>query len=198
MSHTISTTQNSCTPQTTSAGTWFPDHTIESAPAAARRSMAATEKHLGYLPAAVARMAVSPHLLDGFGKLSAIFESSTLDPVAREVVVMTIAARNHCHICVAMHTARLAALGADPDLIAGLRSGAPLTDEHLEAIRVFTLSVLATAGDVGDEVLRTFLTSGYISQNALEVVLGIGTYTMSTLANRLTRAPLDDHLAAFA
>jgi hypothetical protein len=32
----------------------------------------------------------------------------------------------------------------------------------------------------------------------LEVVLGIGTYTMSTLANRLTRAPLDEQLRAFA
>jgi hypothetical protein len=30
------------------------------------------------------------------------------------------------------------------------------------------------------------------------VVLGIGTYTMSTLANRLTGAPLDDQLAEFA
>ena len=28
--------------------------------------------------------------------------------------------------------------------------------------------------------------------------LGIGTYTMSTLANRLTGAPVDDQLAAYA
>jgi AhpD family alkylhydroperoxidase len=184
--------------QTTSTGTWFPDYTIESAPPAARKSMAATRKHLGYLPAATARMAASPHLLDGFGKLSAIFESSTLDPVAREVLVMTIATRNRCHICVAMHTARLTALSAAPDLIAGLRSGAPLADERLEAIQVFTLQVLATAGDVGDEALRAFLARGYTSQNALEVVLGIGTYTMSTLANRLTGAPVDAPLTAFA
>src|ERR1017187_2575631 len=180
------------------AWTPFPDHTIESAPAAARKPMAATQQHLGYLPAAVARMAASPQLLDGFGKLSAIFESSTLDPVAREVLVMTIATTNRCHICVAMHTTRLTALGADADTIARLRNAAPLAGEHLEAIRVFTLGVLATAGDVGDEALRAFLARGYTSQNALEVVLGIGTYTMSTLANRLTRAPVDDQLTAFA
>jgi len=183
--------------QAIATGTWFPDCTISSAPPAARRSMTATQKHLGYLPAAVARMAASPHLLDGFGKLSALFESSTLDPVAREVLVMTIATRNRCHICVAMHTGRLAALGADPDLIAGLRNAAPLADERLEAIRVFTLDVLATAGGVSDEALSAFLTRGYTSQNALEVVLGIGTYTMSTLANRLTRAPLDAPLGEF-
>jgi hypothetical protein len=32
----------------------------------------------------------------------------------------------------------------------------------------------------------------------LRVVLGIGTYTLSTVANRLTEAPLDEPLAAFA
>ena len=63
---------------------------------------------------------------------------------------------------------------------------------------MFTQRVLDTAGDVGDQALREFLDQGYSAQNALEVVLGIGTYTMSTLANRLTRAPVDHRLAAFA
>jgi AhpD family alkylhydroperoxidase len=184
--------------QRTSSSTVFIDHTIESAPPAARQPMAATEKHLGYLPAAMARMAASPHLLDGFLKLNGIFEGSTLDPVARETLVMTIATRNGCHICVAMHTARLTALGVDADTIAALRNAGPLADQALEVIRIFTLRVLDTAGDVGDEALHAFLASGYTSQNALEVVLGIGTYTMSTLANRLTGAPVDDQLAAFA
>jgi AhpD family alkylhydroperoxidase len=181
----------------------FPELTIESAPPAARRTMTATQKHLGYLPAATARMAASPQLLDGFSKLNAIFESSTLSPLARETLVMTIATRNGCHLCVAMHTARLTALGADARVIASLRKAGrpdaePLPDPGLEAIRVFTMQVLDTAGDVADDALRAFLGSGYTSQNALEVVLGIGTYTMSTLANRLTGAPVDDQLAAFA
>jgi AhpD family alkylhydroperoxidase len=176
----------------------FTEYTIESAPPAARKFMTATRNHLGYVPAGMARMAASPQLLDGFGKLTAIFDRSTLDPVAREVVIMTVATRNGCHICVAMHTARLTALGASPDLIAALRDAVPLPDEHLDALRVFTLRVLDTAGDVGGQALRDFLAHGYTSQNALEVALGIGTYTMSTLANRLTGAPVDDQLAAYA
>jgi AhpD family alkylhydroperoxidase len=177
---------------------WFPEHTVDSAPSGSRRFMVATQNHLGYLPAATARWAASPHLLEGFGKLNAIFEDGTLDPAAREVVVMTIATRNGCHICVAMHTARLTGLGVPADIIASLREASPLADRRLEAVRVFTLRVLDTAGDVGDDALRAFFTSGYTGQNALEVVLGIGTYTMSTLANRLTGAPLDDQLSAFA
>jgi AhpD family alkylhydroperoxidase len=118
--------------------------------------------------------------------------------VAREVLVMTVATRNRCHICVAMHTAALTALGADPELIAALRGGRPLPDERLDAIRAFTLRVMDTAGEVGELALRDFLARGYTAQNALEIVLGIGTYTMSTLANRLTGAPVDDQLAAHA
>ena len=84
------------------------------------------------------------------------------------------------------------------EVIEALRDAPPLGDDRLEAIRVFTLRVLDTAGDVGDDALAAFLASGYTRQQALEVVLGIGTYTMSTLANRLTDAPLDDQLTAFA
>ena len=176
----------------------FTEYTVETAPPAARRFLTATRDHLGYLPAAMARMVASPQLTEGFLKLTAIFDSTTLDPLAREVLVMTVATRNGCHVCVAMHTATLTALGADPELIAALRGSGPLADERLDAIRVFTLRVLETAGDVGDAALREFLARGYTTQNALEVVLGIGTYTMSTLANRLTGAPVDEQLAAHA
>jgi AhpD family alkylhydroperoxidase len=178
----------------------FTAHTIESAPPASRRFMTATQGHLGYLPGATARWAASPHLLDGFGKLTVLFDATTLDPVAREVLIMTVAARNGCHLCVAMHTARLTTLGAGPELIAALRGGPgqPLADPRLDAVRVFTLRVLDSAGDVGEEALSAFLALGYTHQNALEVILGIGAYTMSTLANRLTGAPVDPQLSQFA
>lgn len=143
-------------------------------------------------------MAASPRLLDGFLRLSKSFDGSTLDPLAPEVVVMAIATRNGCRLCVALHSARLTSLGAEPGLIDALRSAAPLRDRRLEAVRVFTLRVLDTAGAVGDDALGEFLGHGFTTQHALEVVLGIGTYTMSTLANRLTGAPIDKQLSAFA
>ncbi|MEU7327165.1 carboxymuconolactone decarboxylase family protein [Streptomyces parvus] len=178
----------------------FADLTPATAPPASRRAMEAVTERLGYRPAAVARLAASPHALDGFLKISAIFDACTLDPLSREVVVMTMATRNDCHVCVAMHTAKLAALDAGPALIAALRDGAedPLPDERLDVVRRFTLAVLASAGAVDDADLRDFLAYGYTEQNALEVVLGIGAYTLSTLANRLTGAPVDEQLAAFA
>lgn len=178
--------------------TVFIDHTLESAPAGSRRPMEATIKHGGYLPSAVARLASSPQLLDGFLKLGALFEGSTLEPLAREVVILTIATRNECHLCVAMHTAKLHALGADADLVNALRSSSQLPEPGLDLIRRFTLEVLDTAGAVNDSVMQEFLAGGYNAQNALEVVLGIGAYTTSTFANRMTNAPVDEALEPFA
>ena len=176
----------------------FPDHTVESAPPESRRSMESTTRRLGYLPAPVARLASSPQLLDGFLRVSGLFETATLDPIARETVILTIATRNGCHVCVAMHTATLVRLGADPGLVDALRAGRLLDDERLDAVRVFTLEVLACAGAVEPAVMDAFLAQGFTPRNALEVVLGIGAYTMSTIANRMTGAPLDEPLAPFA
>jgi AhpD family alkylhydroperoxidase len=167
----------------------FAAHTVETAPEAARPAMQAVAGTWGgRVPDGVARLATSPELLNGFLAMSASFERCTLDPLAREVVIMTIAARNDCHICIAIHTAKLRKLGADAELITALRERRALADERLEAIRAFTLDVVATAGDVADDAVEALLAHGYTERNALEVVLGIGTYTMSTLANRLVRA----------
>ncbi|MEU8504401.1 carboxymuconolactone decarboxylase family protein [Streptomyces brevispora] len=181
------------------APSYFPDHSPETAPAASRPAMAAVTAKQGHLPAAVARLASSPELLNGFLRTSALFESTTLDPLSREVLVMTMAARNGCHLCVAMHTAKLTALDADSELIAALRgeSPLPLPDERLEGVRQFTLAVIEASGAVDDDTLQSFLAHGYTPRNALEVVLGIGAYTMSTLANRMTAAPIDPQLARF-
>ena len=166
----------------------FAQHTLESAPADSRRLLESVVAHLGHLPPAAARLAESPEMLGAFLQASGLFEASTLDPVGREVVVMTIATRNGCRVCIAMHTGRLRELGAGAAQIAALRTAEPLDDPRLEALRQFTLRVLATTGEVPEDELTEFLDAGFTTRNALEVVLGIGTYTMSTLANRLVRA----------
>ncbi|MGH3206302.1 MAG: carboxymuconolactone decarboxylase family protein [Trebonia sp.] len=176
----------------------FTQHTIESAPAASRRAMTAVTAKMGFLPGAVGLLAESPETLDSFLRLTGVFDACTLDPLAREVVIMTVAVRNGCHLCVAMHSARLAALGADPAMAAALRTGAPLGEGRLDAVRAFTLRVLDTAGEAGDESVTEFLSHGFTRRNALEIVLGIGAYTLSTLANRLTGASVDEKLRAFA
>ncbi|MEV4479808.1 carboxymuconolactone decarboxylase family protein [Micromonospora coxensis] len=176
----------------------FTVHTLDTAPAAARPTMEAVHRKLGHLPGAVALMAESPELLKGFLTANATFEATDLDPIEREVVVLTVATRNGCHLCVAMHTATLHRLGADPDLVTALRDGTTPADPRPAALRRFTVAVLDHAGAVSDDELRAFLDAGYRPRHALDVVLGVGTYTISTFANRLTGAPVDPHLAPYA
>lgn len=88
-----------------------------------------------------------------------------------------------------MHTVTLVRLEAPAEVIEALRAQKPLADARSEALRSFTLAVMDHRGAVGDEETRAFLGAGYTPQNALEVVLGVGAYTISTFANRLIDAP---------
>ncbi|MFB6634215.1 hypothetical protein ACFCWY_30420 [Streptomyces sp. NPDC056362] len=50
-------------------------------------------------------------------------ESTTLDPHSRETVVLTVAERHQCHLCVDLHETKLAALGPAPTPNASTPSG---------------------------------------------------------------------------
>src|SRR5260221_3253548 len=124
----------------------FVSHTRETAPAASRPLLAASEKAIGFLASPVAKAAQSPallgHLLAGFGA----FERSSLSAMEREVVAFTIAFENECHYCMALHTAMLAPSAESAPIVAALRAGEPLTDTRLEAVHRFARAVLRDRG----------------------------------------------------
>ncbi|HIZ35054.1 MAG TPA: carboxymuconolactone decarboxylase family protein [Candidatus Ruania gallistercoris] len=178
--------------------TTFPTYTAETAPESARSRVERVTAQLGFTPAAVGRMAGSPELLATFLQANGYFERCSLTALQREVVIMTVARRHGCHLCLAMHTAALHRLGGDEALIAALRDGTAVTDVQLEALRTFTLTVMDRHGAVEAEAIDALLAAGYERRHALDVVLGIGVYTLSTYANRLTEAPVDEAFQAFA
>lgn len=165
----------------------FAPHTVQSAPERSRTAMTSTKEKFGTVPEAVARLATAPQLLNTFLSGSAAVEATTLSPLAREVAIMTIATRHDCRVCVGIHTAALRRLGA-PAVAESLRAGEPLEDPYLEAMRSFVGALFAAYGDVSTDTLQAFLAAGYTKEQALEVVLVIGIYTMSTFANRLVGA----------
>jgi alkylhydroperoxidase family enzyme len=100
---------------------------------------------------------------------------------------MVVAVRNGCRVCISIHSGRPRQFG-HAELSTPLRDQGALADPALEAVRVFTLRLLETTGEVPDQQVQEFLAAGYTQQNALEIVFGIGASTMSTFANRLVRA----------
>ncbi len=53
---------------------------------------------------------------------------------------------------------------------------------------------MACRGQVSDVELQAFFDAGFQQRHALDVVVGVAAYTLSTFANRLTRAPVDPQL----
>lgn len=165
----------------------FAPHTLQSAPEASRAAMHATAERFGAVPDAVARLATSPQLLNTFLAGTAAVEDTSLSPLAREVAVMTVAVRHDCATCIGIHTAALRRHGG-ADLVSPLRERRTLGDPAMEAVRMFTEQVFLSYGQVPDSELEAFLAAGHTEQNALEIVMVAGIYTMSTFANRLVGA----------
>ncbi|NNG37935.1 carboxymuconolactone decarboxylase family protein [Flexivirga sp. ID2601S] len=141
----------------------------------------------GGLPEAVARMAHSPVTLQTFLAANARLQESVLPPYDREVVILTVAVRNGCEVCITMHSNAFRRLGADDHQLRQAIGGAGV-DSRIGALRSFTLAMIDRTGAVTDDERDAFLRAGYSPRAALEVALIIGTYTISTFANRLTRA----------
>jgi len=172
----------------------FADHDLQSAPTASRPFLEQTLAQTGFLPIAMRRLAESPPVLDAFARLNAIWARGALDAREREVVVFTVAHHAGCDLCLAFHTVLLA---GEPALARALLDDAPL-EPRLDALRRFTRAVIAARGDVPDDERAAFAAAGFGPAHALDVVLGVATYTLSTYANRLVRAPVDDQLRSAA
>lgn len=165
----------------------FAPHTLQSAPDDSQPAMQATAEKFGAVPDAVARLATSPELLNSFLAGTVAVDATTLSPLAREVAVITVAVRHDCRTCIGLHTTTLRRLGGG-DLVSPLRERRALDDPALEAVRLFTEQVFVCHGQVSAAELEAFLAAGHTERNALEIVMVIGIYTMSTFANRLVGA----------
>ena len=178
--------------------TWFAPLTAETAPTAAAATLTATRSQFGFVPSPVAKAAHAPallkHLLAGFSA----FDHSSLSHVEREVVAMTVAHEIGCEYCMAMHSALGAGAADLQPLIGALREGAPLPDAKLEALHVFAREVVRTHARVTPATWERFAAAGYTEQHALDTILGVGVYLLSTFTNVATRAELDAPFAAFA
>lgn len=181
-----------------SSTTWFSPLSAEAAPIAARPMLQASAQKFGFIPSPVARTAHSAvalkHLLAGFGA----FDQTSLSPIEREVIAMTVAFENECHYCMAMHSAMLARSPEHADLVASLRAGTPVADPRLEALRLYTRAVVRERGRVPAELAGDLERAGFSEAQAVEIVLGIGVYMLSTLLNIVTQAELDAPFVPFA
>ena len=164
----------------------FPRFDETTAPAAAREPLAKAKRAFGVIPEPLARYASSPLLLGAALNGLDTFEQSSLAPLEREVLAMTMGRLNGCKFCLDLHRRMLSAQKAPAELVSALEAGRPLADQRLEALRSFVLALVSDHGDVSPDVWRNFREAGFSHEQALEVLMGVSVYTLTTLANRLT------------
>lgn len=176
----------------------FPQHTLATAPEKSKAALAQVEKSLGFVPNLFATFAASPAVLEGYLALSAAFSKTSLSATEQQVVAITVSTTNECHYCVAAHSVIAAGAKVDAGVIEALRSGAPLADAKLEALRSFTRIVVEKRGWPTEQELSAFVAAGYQPSQALELILGIGLKTISNYVNHIAQTPLDSAFAAAA
>jgi AhpD family alkylhydroperoxidase len=166
----------------------FPTHTVSSAPPEARPFLEAQQKDFGFIPLPSARHATAPAVVEGFGLLLGVFERTSLSAMEREAVALALAGKLDCTVCRTIHGGIARKLGASPELAGALVAREGIVDERLAALVRFVEEALETHGKVSEEALGRFLQAGFTARHALEVVVGIATYTLSIFANRMTRS----------
>jgi uncharacterized peroxidase-related enzyme len=169
----------------------YPVNTIETAPESARPTLAAAQKGFGFLPNLLAVMSTAPALLEGYLTLSRIFDSSSLSPTERQVVLLAVSRENGCAYCMSVHTAIAGMQKVPSDVVAAIRGDTAIQDAKLEALRRFASSVARERGWVSEAETAAFQAAGYGPQQVLEVVLGVGLKTISNYTTHIAKTPLD-------
>ena len=172
----------------------FPIHTLMSAPGGAKPFVAMAERAYKKVPNLIAELAESPQAIEAYFSLGACFERSTLDAAERQIVLLTASIEHECHYCMAVHIAEAERAGIAPAVIAALRSGAPIGDARLEALRAFTAALIRTRGTDCQAEADVVLARGFAPAVLLDVVIGVTQKMMSNYVNHIAETPLDDWL----
>jgi alkylhydroperoxidase family enzyme len=170
----------------------FKIHTPETAPEGAKERLKQVETHFGFIPNMLGIQAEAPALLEGYLKLSEVFERTSFTPLERKIVLLSVNYENDCDFCMAGDSYVAAGEGMEEEIIQALRVGAPLGDDKLEALRLFTRIVVRSRGWVDDSEIEAFLEMGYTKQHVLEILLGAALKMMSNYTNHMAETPLND------
>lgn len=169
----------------------FKIHTAETAPEGSKELLQGAEKQLGFIPNLYGIMAEAPAALNAYNGLSQNFETSSLNSTEKQIVLLATSYVNECHYCMAVHSTIGKMQNIDNEIIEALRDGEPIKDEKLEALRIFTQTVVERKGLLDETEIEAFLSAGYTRAQLLEVIVGVAQKTLSNYINHVVQTQLD-------
>lgn len=91
-------------------------HTVETAPVAAKETLAGARSAFGFVPNLLGVMATAPALVKAYVTLSKIFEETSFDATERQTVLLAASHENNCEYCIAAHSV-IAGMQKVPDAV---------------------------------------------------------------------------------
>lgn len=173
----------------------YTTHTTETAPEASKPVLEKVQGAFGFVPNLMATMSESPVMVESYLTMMGLFEKTNLSPAERETILMTNNRLNNCTYCMAAHSTVAKMAGVPDDVIESLRSGSPIADPKLEALRTFAEIIHQTHGRPTDAQVGAFLAAGYTKETILEVIVGTSLKVLSNYTTPITKPQVDDAFA---
>ncbi len=173
--------------------------TVQTATGDARSMLEDVKARMGFVPNMYTYMAKLPGVLEGYLSTYASFrETAGFNPAEQEIVFLVISRFNGCSYCMAAHSMLADKMSGVPaDVLAAVRVGDPLPDDKLQALAMFTETMVDTRGNPDKPAIDAFLAAGYGEQQVLGIVLAIACKTFSNYVNHLAGTPVDDRFADY-
>lgn len=176
----------------TSAALVFPTVQGDQVPAGSRTLLEKVKKGFGFIPNLFAAFANSPVLLEGYLGLDATYSKGTLNPVERQLVLLTASVVNECPYCTAAHsTVAKGMLKVPAAVVAAVRAQKPVEDAKLNALVNLTREVVQGRGHVSPATIQAFLDAGFHREQIGEVLVGVALKTMSNYTHHLSPVEID-------
>ena len=169
----------------------FTVHTAATAPVVAAEHLKTAERAFGFVPNLLGVLAEAPIALEAYMDLTGLLGKSSLSPVQQQIMMLAASYENECGYCMAAHSTVAGRIGVPVTALAALRTGSPIRDSKLEALRSFVVEVIRSRGRVSDRRIDEFLGAGYTRENILETVFAVAMKTLSNYTNHITETPVD-------
>ena len=151
------------------------------------------QKGLGFVPNLYAYFAKNETALGDYLILQN--RKSTLKAKEREVINLVTSQINGCRYCQSAHTALGKMNGFTEDQILEIRKGAASFDSKLDALAIFTASVVENRGHATQESKEAFFAAGYSEANMIDVIIVVGDKIISNYLHNLTAFEIDFPIA---
>jgi uncharacterized peroxidase-related enzyme len=165
---------------------------VDNAPEKSRPLLEKIQRSFKFIPNLFGSLANSPVMLEGYLGLESVFDRGSLSAAERSIVMLAASVENSCRYCTAAHSTVLKAfLHVPAEVVAAIRSNAPLADPKLNALVVLTKEMVSARGYVGEQTIANFLAAGYRKDQILEVLIGVALKTISNYTDHISPSELD-------